>query len=201
MLYIAGIVITIFLAVLLTGKKNKTPADGLLIGWLIVIAIHLFLFYLFIAGKIYDYPIFMGIHPPYPLLHGPLLFLYTAALTRQHTRFKMTWLTHFIPVLILYLFLIPFFRLPASEKMNVYRNYGAGYENLMAISLICIILSGIGYVLASLVLLRRYRKAIENEFSDIEKIKLAWLQYLIYGVTNTGFLYVANGTILPSARL
>jgi len=182
MFYLAGIVITIFLAVLLTGKKNKTPADGLLIVWLIVIAFHLFLFYLFITGKIYDYPFFMGIHPPYPLLHGPFLFLYTAALTGQHPRFKLTWLIHFIPVLILYLFLIPFFRLSAAEKMNVYRNYGAGYENLMAISLICIILSGIGYVLASLILQRRYRKAIENEFSDIEKIKLAWLQYLIYGV-------------------
>jgi len=182
MLYIDGIVITIFLAVLLTGKKNKTPADGLLILWLIVIALHLFLFYFLISGKIYDYPFLMGIQIPFPLLHGPFLFLYTVALTSHQTKFSLVWLIHFIPVVILYSFLIPFFGLSAAEKITVYRNSGAGHETLMTFSLIAIILSGIAYVTASLIRLRRYRKAIENEFSDIEKIILAWLRYLVYGI-------------------
>ena len=181
MVYLAGIVITIFLAVLLIGKKHKTTADILLIVWLFVIAFHLFLFYLFIIGKIYDYPALMG-HLPYPLLHGPFLFLYTAALTGQQPGFKRVWLIHFIPVITLYLFLIPFFRLPAAEKINVYRNDGAGYETLMAINLISIFVSGIAYIVASLVLLRRYRRSIKDEFSNIEKINLAWLRYLIYGL-------------------
>ena len=181
MIYLAGIVITIFLAALLAGKKHKAPADRILVVWLIVIALHLFLFYIFITGKIYDYPVLMG-HLPYPLLHGPFLFLYTAALTGQQARFKMVWLIHFIPVLVLYLFFIPFFRLPAAEKINVYRNKGAGYETLMDICLISIIISGLAYVIACLVLLRKYRKSIENEFSNIEKIKLAWLRYLVYGI-------------------
>jgi len=182
MLYLAGIVITIFLAVLLTGKKNKSPADIILIVWLIVMAFHLFLFYLFITKAIYNYPALMGVHLPYPLLHGPFLLLYTLALTVQRPGFKPLWLIHFIPVIILYLLLIPFFDLPAAEKINVYRNKGAGYETLMRVCLISIILSGITYVIASLVLLRRYRKSIENEFSNIEKIKLAWLRYLIYSI-------------------
>jgi AraC-like DNA-binding protein len=165
----------------ITGKKNKPPADILLIIWLIVIAIHLFLFYLFITGKIYDYPILMG-HLPYPLLHGPFLFLYTTALTRQPAKFKSVWLIHFIPILVLYLFLIPFFLLPPAEKINVYRNKGAGYETLMAINLISIFVSGIAYIVASLVLLRRYRRSIKDEFSNIEKINLAWLRYLVYGL-------------------
>ena len=38
------------------------------------------------------------------------------------------------------------------------------------------------YVLASLLLLRKYRKAIQDEFSTTEKINLMWLRYLIYGV-------------------
>src|SRR5436190_9804091 len=108
MLYLAGIVINIFLVVLLTGKKYKTTADGLLIAWLVAIAFHLFLFYLFISGKIYDYPALMGIPIPFPLLHGPFLFLYTVALTSHRARFKLTWLIHFFPFIILFLFLIPF---------------------------------------------------------------------------------------------
>jgi len=130
MLYLAGIVITIFLSVLLTGKKHKTTADIILIVWLTVIAFHLFLFYFFITGKIYDYPALMGIELPYPLLHGPLLFLYTVALTRHQARFKMAWLIHLVPVLIIYLFLIPFFSLPAAEKINVYRNNGDSHLSM-----------------------------------------------------------------------
>ena len=181
MFYLAGIVITIFLAALLTGKKNKTAPDILLIVWLIVIAFHLFLFYLSITGKVYDYPFLLG-HLPYPLLHGPFLFLYTMTLTRRPARFKPVWLIHFIPVFVLYMFFIPFFLLPPAEKINVYRNKGAGYETLMTVNLISIFISGIAYILASLVLLRRYRRSIEDEFSNIEKINLAWLRYLVYGL-------------------
>lgn len=182
MLYLAGIVITIFLSVLLTGKKNKTPADKLLIVWLFAIAFHLFLFYLFLTGKIYNYPGLMGIQIPFPLLHGPFLFLYTVALTSHRARSRAIWLIHFIPVIVLYLFLTPFLSLPAIDKINVYRNSGAGYESLMSFTIISIILSGIAYVTASLFLLRRYRRTIEDEFSNIEKIKLAWLRYLVYGI-------------------
>lgn len=181
MLYLAGIVITIFLAVLLTGKQNKTPADRILIVWLFAIAFHLVLFYLFITGKIYNYPALLGIHLPYPLIHGPFLFLYTAELTNQHPKKRLIWLLHFLPVIILYLFLIPFFSLPSVEKITVYRNNGAGYLTLINVCFYAIIISGIAYVTASLFLLRSYRRSIEDEFSNIEKINLAWLRYMIYG--------------------
>jgi AraC-like DNA-binding protein len=182
MIYLAGIIITFFLGFLLAGKKNKTPADRILIVWLCVIGFHLLLYYLFIAGKIYNYPALLGIHIPYPLLHGPLLFLYTAALTQQQPKSKITPLLHFLPIIIIYLFMIPFFSLPASEKINVYRNKGAGYETIIRICVWAIIISGISYVTASLFLLRRYRKSIEDEFSNTEKINLAWLRYLICGI-------------------
>ncbi len=182
MLYLAGIVITIFLAILLTGKQNKSQADRILIVWLCAIAFHLVLFYLLITGKIYDYTGFMGIQLPFPLLHGPFLYLYTAALTQQQPKRRAIGLLHFIPAIIPYLFLIPFFNLPSAEKIIVYRNKGAGYETLIRICFFAIIISGIGYITASLFLLRRYRRSIKNKFSNIEKINLAWLRYLIYGV-------------------
>lgn len=181
MLYLAGIAITFFLAILLAGKKNKSRADRILMIWLCTIALHLVQYYLFITGKLYEYPVLLGVHIPFPLLHGPLLYLYTSALTRQQPKNPVAWIMHFIPAIILYLALVPFFNLPAAERIMVYRNQGAGYETLMQIALYAIIISGIGYVTASLLLLRRYRKSIKEEFSTIEKINLAWLRYLIYG--------------------
>jgi AraC-like DNA-binding protein len=182
MLYLAGIVITFFLAVLLTGKQNKTTADKILVLWLCVIAIHLLLFYLFISGGVYNLPGLLGVHLPYPLLHGPLLFLYTAELTGQQHKKRMARVLHFLPPLIMYLFLIPYFRLSTEEKINVFRNNGAGYEVLTGVCIYAINISGIAYITASLFLLRRYKRSIENEFSNIEKINLVWLRYIICGI-------------------
>ena len=181
MLYLAGIAITFFLVVLLVGKQNKTPADRILIVWLFAMAFHLLLFYLFITGQIYKYPALLG-HLPYPLIHGPFLFIYTAELTRQQPKKRIIWLLHFLPVIIIYLALIHFFSLTPAEKINVYRNNGAGYERISRICFFAIIISGIAYITASLFLLRRYKKLIKDEFSNIEKINLAWLRYLIYGL-------------------
>jgi AraC-like DNA-binding protein len=196
MFYLAGIVITIFLAVLLMGKKQKSTADKILILWFLIIGFHLFLFFLFITGKIYQYPVIMGSHLPYPLLHGPFLYLYTAALTRQQPKNKIAWMLHFLPIIILYLFLIPFFRLSTDEKIMVYQNKGAGFEGLMRICSFAIIVSGVAYVTASLFLLRRYKKSIEEEFSNIEKINLNWLRYMIYGIAVIWIAVITGGDTL-----
>lgn len=182
MIYLAGIAITLFLAILLAGKRNKDIADIILVIWLFFIAFHLLLYYLFIADKIYNNPYFLGIQLPYPLFHGPFLFLYTTAITRRHQKFEIRWLFHFLPVITIYAIMIPFFALPGSEKIHVFKNHGAGYEWITSLNFWLIIASGIVYVIASLLLLRRYRKSIEEEFSNTEKINLAWLRYLIYGI-------------------
>jgi AraC-like DNA-binding protein len=45
-----------------------------------------------------------------------------------------------------------------------------------------IIVSGIFYVIASSIALRRHRVSIADQFSNAEKINLQWLQYLIYWI-------------------
>jgi AraC-like DNA-binding protein len=78
--------------------------------------------------------------------------------------------------------MIPFFSLTVEEKINVYRNRGAGYETLISVCFYAIILSGITYIFASMLLLEKYRKSIKDKFSNIEKINLAWLRYLVFGI-------------------
>lgn len=182
MLYLAGIIITLFLATLLAGKRNKNAGDRILALWLLVVAGHLTLYYLFISGKILEFDHLLGIHLPYPLLHGPFLFLYTASLTGQLHRKKFLRLLHFLPFIIAFIPMVPFFALSPAEKIAVFQNRGAGYETYMALLVWAIIFSGVVYISASLFLLRKYRKALENEFSNTEKINLAWLRYLIYGL-------------------
>ena len=182
MFYIIGISIAFFLALLLLSKKNKTLPDIILFIWLMVQGIHLTLFLLRFAWDNLNYTFLLGIEAPLPLLHGPFLFLYTAAMTGQLPANKKWMLVHFIVPLLSWLMFARFFTLSPEEKIAVYRNQGAGFETQLTINVIAIYLSGIFYVTWSILLLKRHRKNIEAEFSDTEKINLNWLRYLVYGL-------------------
>ncbi|HET9745949.1 MAG TPA: helix-turn-helix domain-containing protein [Chitinophagaceae bacterium] len=182
MFYLAGIIITFFLSVLLAGKKGKSEADKVLTAWLIIIGLHLTMFYLYLSGNFLKFTWLLGLHIPLPLVHGPFLFLYTTALT-QARGIKAEGLLHFIPVFIIYGLMLPFFQLPADQKIAVYQRGGSGYEWLTDWVFIAIIVSGITYVILSFLKLRQHKINIENQFSNTARINLNWLGYLIFGTS------------------
>lgn len=181
MFYLIGIVVTFFLATILISKRGKTEADRILVLWLVILGIHLSSFYLFITGRNLSLPYLLGLEIPFPLLHGPLLYLYTAEVTNQKVigRFRIV---HFVPFFLSYLPFIRFISSPAEHKIFVYQNNGLGYETVMNFMLFAIIVSGIVYVALSLRLLAKHKQIIRSQFSYAEKINLAWLRYLIYGI-------------------
>lgn len=181
MLYLIGVIITFFLAFLLLGKDNKTSADKILFFWLLFIGFHLFLYYLVFSEKYLQYPYLLGVNIPLPLLHGPFLYLYTAAVTNQLKHWKIN-ILHFIPFIISFISILDFFILSSEEKKLVFENHGQGYEVISLIIYITVFCSGIFYVIWSLLLLRNHKKNILNQFSYSEKINLTWLRILIYGI-------------------
>jgi AraC-like DNA-binding protein len=180
MLYLVGIVITFFLAVILASKKGKATADWILGTWLVAIGLHLTTFYLFITGQNLSMPYVLGFELPMPLLHGPFLYFYTRSVTGQPIR-VLTWL-HFAPPLASLLMFSDYYFLPAEQKVAIFEAQGAGYETRILINRVMVLSSGVVYVILSLIALRKHRKNLQNEFSYTEKINLSWLRYLIYGI-------------------
>jgi AraC-like DNA-binding protein len=192
MFYLAGIVITLFLSLILWTKKGKTTADKVLAAWLCVIGIHLFFYYWFITGEIYDHPLLLGLQFPMPLFHGPFLYIYTVTAS-YNKHFSKNYLLHFVPALLAHVALFQFYLLPAAEKIEVFRSKGAGYEWYTSTLFAAIVISGFVYVLLSFYQLRAYRKKINEEFSDTERINLNWLRYLIYGILTIWIVLILNG--------
>lgn len=182
MLSLIGLAITFFLAVILWGKHHKTSADYVLLIWLLLIGVHLGLYYFVTSGKYLRFPDLLGVEIPLPLAYGPLLYLYTSELTRltQKRRYR---LLHFVPVVLAYLYILPFYMLTAERKIWVYQHEGEGFREQQLLLLCTIILSGVSYALASWMRLQRHRKRIDAQFSNTEKINLAWLRYLIAGIS------------------
>jgi len=182
MIFIAGISIALFISFLLISKKNKSNTDQILIAWMLLTAIHLFLYYITYTKDIFQYPFLLGIELPMPLLHGVLLFLYIGTETSQLPHKKGLLILHFFPIITTYLYLISFFMLTVEEKIYVFKNNGAGYELFSSILSTAISLSGAIYVLWSYLLLKKYKRLLSNENYELKKANIKWLQLLIGGM-------------------
>lgn len=183
MIFIAGISIALFIAALLLVKKDKSKSDIFLLLWMLLNSAHLSFYYLNYSGRLFDYPAFLGFQLPFPLLQGVLLFFYVSFVTNQQHKKKWISLLHLIPALLFYAYLIPFFLLPAAEKIAVFKLKGGDeYATFMAILQISVFLSGIIYVIWCSYLLVKHKKNIRSQFSDIEEINLSWLQFLVVGL-------------------
>ena len=181
MFYLAGIFINFFLMAMLIGKKNKHEADWILALWLFFMGVHLSFYYFSVTKQFFLIPLLMGMEIPFPLIHGPFLYLYTSALTYQASDRKFRFL-HFLPFALAYIPLLPFIFSPAESKLYVYSHKGQGYEWYLLTLNLSFIVSGIAYVLLSLRKLNRHRKNISDQFSNTEKINLIWLRNLIFGL-------------------
>lgn len=182
MIFIAGISIALFIASLLFVKKDKAKADIFLFLWMVLISIHLTIFYLHFTEIIYDYPYLLGWKFPLPLLHGVMLYYYVSSVTNQFPQNKLIAYAHLTPPILTIIYLIPFVLLPAEQKIEVFKNEGKGYESFMQITLIATFISGVVYVIWSSILLNFHKKRIRDEFSNIEDINLNWLRFIIIGL-------------------
>lgn len=150
---------------------------------MLIIGLHLFAYYSFVSGLIYEYPDILWLNMPYPFLHGPMLYLYTLALTNPEKFNTKKWLFHFIlPVFVLVLH-TPLMLKPKAELAELIKNDDPNEKNFESIiSTVLLIVSGFFYVFITNRLLLRHKKRILNQFSNQEKINLNWLRVLFYGM-------------------
>ncbi len=182
-LYYIGIGINFFLLLILITKKGKTLADFILAAWLLFIGIHTTFYVLSLQPASKDnIHWIVGLSAPFILVHGPFLFLYTAASTNAFSFKKKIWLSHFWPFVGTIIALMPLYLMTAKEKMDLYNSGGAAYQDFNFILRIFIYVTGLIYIFLSFSLLRKHKKNIGNHFSYEEKINLNWLRYLIYGL-------------------
>ncbi|WP_437318852.1 helix-turn-helix domain-containing protein [Sorangium sp. So ce385] len=114
-----------------------------------------------------------------PALYGPLFYLYARALTSRPRRWGPQ-LLHLVPFALYTLYDIPRFLLPGEEKLALMAREARGELAWdQALWQWGVELQGLGYLVAALWAVRRYRAAVAGEFSNADRINLRWLQRLL----------------------
>ena len=182
MIFIIGASLAFFLEFILISKKGKSLADKILTVWMFVLGTHLLLHFFENNGLDLKYTFLLGLNTPFPLLHGPFLFLYAKALTSDTDQMNKVDYLHFLPALLITVRMIPFFLLPGAEKLQFVNGMMEQRSLLMTIVLYSYMISGCTYIALSLFVLRRHRKNLKENFSYTDQINLNWLRNLIIGM-------------------
>lgn len=182
MIFLVGASLAFFLEFILISKKEKSLADKILTVWMFVFGIHLLLNFFEYQGLDKEYHFLLGLTTPFPLLPGPLLYLYTKALTSDKARMDRLDYLHFLPPFLLILRMLPFLFSPGVEKLQYTQELEQQRSVLMIIVLFSYMVSGITYITLSLLVLRRHRKNLAANFSYTDRINLNWLRNLIIGM-------------------
>lgn len=178
MFLIVGIALGLFLSLLILVKKNKSIADGVLVCWLLFTAFHIFLVYAQVTGLNYLYPHTLGIILPLPVLHGPFLYTYARAITRNRLPGASNIAAQLLPFVLLTVLATPFFMLNAAEKIHVFQNDGVGFEWYVLIQNTIIITVGFAFTALTVREVYRHRHRAKDELSNIDHKMLGWLFYL-----------------------
>ena len=183
MIYLFGLSVAFFLFALILIKKNKSRPDYILLVWIGVMVIHMLLFYLDYREVSYQYPHLLGVSLPIPVLHGVMLYFYTLELIRKENQITLKKiLPHLVPFFVLAILAIPFYQLTGEEKIEVYRQAGHGFEWYTTIQNFALMLFGFAYSIASIIEIRKCRRRLPDNFSNIDKKMLRWLEYLAIGL-------------------
>lgn len=196
-----------FLAVALVARRRNRTANRLLAAAMLAFSIGMASSVYHAAGLEQRYPHFFGWAYPLPFLYGPLIYLYAVAAADRGHRLTRRDTLHFVPFLATVIMGLPVYLMSGPDKIAWYHGLLAGdIPPWIRIADPLKYVSGIAYVVATILFLRRHRQRVQNSYSSTERVNLRWLLWLggsataiwllaigIEVVESTGVMTIAAG--------
>lgn len=178
-----GAIQSLFFSLILLTKEHHSLSDKILRYWLLVLFVHISANLLELMGYYQLYPHLIGSSSSLVFLYGPFLYFYTKTYVSESFEFRKVHLLHLVPFLLYNLAFIPFYIQSAAYKLHYYQEVLASESPPAAmVALIAKTLTIPVYLVWTSILLRNHRKNIAQYFSDLDKIDLKWLKYLVWSM-------------------
>ena len=142
---------------------------------------------LFLASVVYHSAALVGTFPhlfaitqPLPFLFGPLVYLYAVTAGDRDRRLHPRDAWHALPAALVLVLSIPIFLLSGVEKAAMYDAIrGGNGPGLVTMIDPLRLLSGGAYTVATFVVLQRHRQVVEDNYSSLDRVNLAWVRQLV----------------------
>lgn len=174
-----GAVQGLFLTVALLGKRRNRTANRLLAAAMFAFSIGMATSVYHSAGLEQRFPHFFGWGYPLPFLYGPLIYLYAVAAADRNHRLTRRDALHFVPFVVVFLLGMHVYLMGAADKLAWYQRLLSGDVPLwIQVTDPLKYISGIVYVTATILFLRRHRRRVMDSYSSTERVNLRWLLWM-----------------------
>jgi len=145
-----------------------------------VIGLQIFGYYTYSLGNWHDHPHTIGIVHPFPLAHGPFMYLVVAFTIKYKERFGWKEWLHFVPFFLLYIYMLPFFfGHSGSEKIIMNGQEAMADSVFIRFTKLLFVVSGFSYLAVSFYLLK---KKVPSIIGIKRNDGLVLQYYIVYGV-------------------
>lgn len=182
-LYIVCCGLLVFFSISLITKKNKALSERIFSGWIILLIITVFSFFLYAKGMSGRFPVFITLICDSHLLHGAVMYIYVLAFTNPAFRLRPQHLWHLTPAL---------FQIAAKLYLNYvvglmecYQEGGCVEEDNIYVTLTYVY----KYIVLGFYILLTWKVVTEdkkNAISPRDQMRHQWIRQIILGVS---FLY------------
>jgi AraC-like DNA-binding protein len=171
-----------FLAALLFTRRANSLANRILACTMIGFSLFMLAGAYYARGWYREFPHGVGVSEPLLYTFGPCLYLYALTLCRGDRGFRKLWLLHFVPCVVVLLYMVPFFARTAAYKLDFIEKLLAGQvpTDLRVITALKYP-HGFAYTFLALLLVRRYGAHLKESRSSVERVNLAWLRNVLLG--------------------
>jgi AraC-like DNA-binding protein len=172
----------LFLSIfLLTQEKRKRPGNILLGLFFLSICFNLLDVFLFQTGVYKSNPQMAGWGSCLPLLFGPFIYFYTQSVTSKNFTISYKSGLHFLPFLVLFAVTEFYYLRQPRGVQEQFLSALSQYHLPASLSIVStlIFVQFLSYVLASLRLVNRYKKASGQYFSDTKNRDVTWLYAML----------------------
>jgi AraC-like DNA-binding protein len=200
-IFLLGAAQAVFFAVLLLRARHH--ANRYLAAFLVVFATALVDEFLLSTGHYRDVPRLLGVFWPLDFLYGPLLYIYTRALTAPLSLPPRAALMHFVPFLFSSASHAPYILLDVTEKVDLVfaPTTLTAYHTVMSLNTLAAMTQILVYLLFVILHLRRHTRAIAQTLSYRDGVDLRWLRNLTLVCVTLWALYVLRDLLLPLAGM
>ncbi|MEJ2112569.1 MAG: AraC family transcriptional regulator [Flavobacteriaceae bacterium] len=177
-------------------RKARTTSNLAISLFIAVHSLFILEFVLYYSNLQYELPHTYFMAAGTALMYGPLLYLYFKSVT-QNYKLKTLDILHFYPTVLVLLFLLPIYTLPASEKIKIMLDFNTDYKfygyTVFALKLSSLIIYGV--LISRMLYLKQNEKQEKNNSlitrwkKSIYFIHVTYIiSYLIYGISISGIL-------------
>ncbi len=193
LIIISGGFLYLISASLYLAEKNKTAAHYIIMAYLFCVSIWQLYYGLTLSKIILSYPHLAYVHIPFYFFTAPLLYFFFRILIRSNFQFKLITLIHFVPGVVAFFCLLPFYLDTADKKLEFLlsfrvtgnmSNLSTVYSTLILLAVISMSIYAFVFIFKCMPLFAGKKIIIEKiTFISLIIIVLNYLIIIIYIIT------------------